>query len=201
MGFFVPIGLALGATAETAALTGAVATLGATGAAVGGASALSAGAAKAKAANYSAQVAQNNATISEQQAQYALSTGETQAGNQSRKGASQQARVKVAQAANNLDINSGSAVKVQEGEAEINRLDTLSVMNNAALKAYGYRNQGANFTAQAGLDTAEADQAITGSALKAAGGLLGNASSIFSSSSLAKSLQSSAVPDDFDPLI
>lgn len=163
--------------------------------------AIQAGSARAQSANYSAQVARNNAQISEQQAQYALSTGETQAGTQSRKGASQQARVKVAQAANNLDINSGSAVKVQQGEAEINRLDTLSVMNNAALKAYGYRNQGANFTAQSNLDTAEADQAMTGAALKAAGGLLGSGSSIFSSDSLGKSLQSSAVPDDFDPLI
>jgi hypothetical protein len=88
-------------------------------------------------------------------------------------------------AANNVDVNSGSAVAVQEGQREVSQLNTETVLNNANLAAYGYRNQAQAFTEQAGLETLTANEAPTaaelaeqGGAFQAGAGLLGNASSI-----------------------
>jgi hypothetical protein len=52
------------------------------------------------------------------------------------------------------------------------------VLNNAQLQAYGYRSQATSYQAQAGLDTATAEQAPIGAGLGAAGNLLSSASSI-----------------------
>ena len=47
------------------------------------------------------------------------------------KGAAEGAKVKTAQAANNVDVNIGSAVNVQASERETNVLNTETVLNNA----------------------------------------------------------------------
>lgn len=136
------------------------------------------GQADSAAAVYAAQVARNNQIIAEQNAQHAEIVGEAQAAATSQKGAAKAAKIKVAQAASGIDVNSGSAVDVQAGEAETSALDTDTVLSNAELQAYGYRTQGTNFGAEAGLDDAKASQAKTGGILGAAGGLLSNASSL-----------------------
>lgn len=137
-----------------------------------------AGNAQASAARYQAQVARNNAVVADQSATYAVQAGEAQAQQQSQKGAAQIARIKTAQAASGLDVNKGSAVDVRAGQAETNKLDTLNVMNNALLRAYGYKTQQSNETAQAGLDEFSARQAKTGATIGALGSLLSGASSV-----------------------
>src|SRR6185437_3933854 len=120
---------------------------------------------------YSAEVARNNATIANQNAAYAREAGQEQAAITSMKGAEEGARVKAAIAANNVDVDTGSAVDVESGEREVNKLNTDTVLNNADLQAYGYRAQAVNFQAQAQQDEIGGD-------LGAAGSLLSNASSL-----------------------
>lgn len=86
--------------------------------------------------------------------------------------------LKASQAANGIDVNTGSAVDVQVGQREQSSLDEQTTLNNAELKAYGYESQATGFTAQAGLDKEEAETAPIGADLGAAGGLLGSASSL-----------------------
>lgn len=142
-----------------AAVVAAVA--GVASAVVGYMGAQSAASAASKNANYQAQVAKNNQTIAEQNAAYASQAGEAKAEAQSLKGASTLSAVKAAEAANSVDVNSGSALDVQETQREFNALDTRTVQNNAMLTAYGYRSQATNFGAESELQTAEAGQAQT----------------------------------------
>jgi hypothetical protein len=148
------------------------------GAGISAAGAVEQGQATANAANYNAQVASNNATIATQNAAYATSAGQTQAATKSLQGAAAGGRIKAAQAASGIDVNSGSAVNVQQSQRETSKLDTETVLNNAELKAYGYRSNATGFQAQSGLETAEAEQAPIGADIGAAGGLLGSASSL-----------------------
>lgn len=120
---------------------------------------------------YQSQVATNNATVERQNAQYAEESGQEQAAASSLKGAAKGAAVKAGFAANNVDVNSGSAVDVEGSERAANELDSETVLNNANLEAYGYRTQATN-------DEAQASQDLTGGILKGVGGLVGSASSL-----------------------
>lgn len=158
---------------------GIIATTAAIGSAgISAAGSVAQGKAQSNAARYQAQVAKNNATIMEQNATYATQAGQAAALNESQKGAVRLASTKARQAANGIDINTGSAVAVRAGEAETGRLDTLTTAHNALITAYGYRTQATNDTAQAGLDEATARNAKLAGYLDAGAGLLGNASSL-----------------------
>lgn len=139
---------------------------------------ISGGIASSNAANYQAAIARNNATIAQQNAVYAEQSGVAAAENQSRKGAARVAKITTGQAALGVDIGSGSAVDVQAGQRMVDQLDTETVLNNAELRAYGYRNQAENFENEAKLDEMKGEQAKTAGYLGAAGSLLSNASSI-----------------------
>ena len=148
------------------------------GAGVSAAGAVEQGQATSNAAAYSATVAANNANIAEANANYVTAAGQQQAADTSLKGAAKSGKIKATQAASGIDVNTGSAVAVQEGQREADKLDAETVLNNAELKAYGYRSAATGFTAQSGLDTAESEQAPIGADIGAAGGLLGSASSL-----------------------
>src|SRR5262249_52986349 len=98
---------------------------------------------------FQAQVARNNAKIAGQNAEYARESGQAQAALGTRKGAAEVAKIKTAIAANNIDVNSGSAVDVIAGETEANKLDAETVLHNSDLQAYGYTTQAESFKAQA----------------------------------------------------
>lgn len=148
------------------------------GAGIQAAGALQQGDANSHAANYSAQVAYNNAIIDEQNAEYAIQSGVTKSADQSMKGAAVGGKIKAGLAANGVDVNTGSALDVQESQRETSKLDTETTMNNAELQAYGYRAKESGDIAQSQLDRAQADQAKTAGEISAAGGLLSNASAI-----------------------
>lgn len=148
------------------------------GTAIAGTSAIAQGNAAAASGRYQSQVARNNAVVEQQNAEYATEAGEAAALVSGLKGAQRLAHIKTAQAANNIDINSGSAVKVRATEAEGNALDAETVRHNAALQAYGYRTGAVSDTAQAQLDTAQASAAKTAGILSGAGTLLEGASSV-----------------------
>lgn len=154
----------------------AIAGLVGAGASAGGT--LLSGIATGNAASYQAAVAQNNAIIATQNATYATEAGQTQAANTSLAGAATSGTVKAGQAANNVDVNSGSAVNVQQSQREANVLNTETVLNNAELSAYGYRSQATGYTATAGLEQYEASVAPIAAGVGAGGNLLSNASSV-----------------------
>lgn len=148
------------------------------GAAASAGGAVLGGQATAESASYQAEVALNNQKIANANARYATAAGLTQAANQSQQGADQVADIKVAQAANGIDVNSGSNLQVQKSARMDNQVNAETTLNNAQLKAYGYRTDASNFGAQAGLDTMEAEQAPIGADIGAAGGLLSGASGV-----------------------
>ena len=152
--------------------------LGLAGAATSAIGQIGAGQAASANAAYQAQIAKNNQLISTQNANYATQAGESQAAATSMKGAAQLANIKASQAANNVDVNSGSALGVQESQSETNTLNTENVMNNALLQAYGYKASAANYGAQAAVDTATAAQAGPAADIGALGSLASSASSI-----------------------
>lgn len=154
------------------------ATLGIIGAGVSAAGKLFGGLSASNAAKYQAAVAQNNAIIARQNAEYATQAGQAEAEKSSMRGAANLASIKTGQAASGINVNTGSAVDVQESAREVNKLDTDTTLNNAALKAYGYRTQATGFEAETKLDKSAATSDLIGGGLGAAGSLLGDASSL-----------------------
>jgi hypothetical protein len=148
------------------------------GAGVSAVGAVAGGEAASENASYQAQVAANNAIIATQNANYATEAGQTKAANESLKSAATGGEIKTALAANNIDVNSGSAAAVEKSQREEGELNAETTLNNAELQAYGYRSQATNYTAESGLLTSEAAQAPIGADIGAAGSLLSNASGI-----------------------
>lgn len=139
---------------------------------------LKGGQANSEAARYRAQVAENNAKMYEQMATRAVQGGEVSSDIAGLRTQQKVGATKVAQAANNIDVNKGSAVDVQAGVAQAGRLDQETILSNAQLQGYGYRVRAAQERAQAGLDEKEASSATGAGITGAAGSLLGAASSL-----------------------
>jgi hypothetical protein len=127
---------------------------------------------------YQAAVARNNATIAGQNADAALKAGEVATQNEAMKNAKKSAKVKAGQAASGVDVNTGSAVTVQQSQRELGELDAETVLHNAQLKRYGYQTQQTGYLAEATLDTAKGEQAPIGADLAALGGIASSASSL-----------------------
>lgn len=106
----------------------------------------------AQLALYNAQVNRNNAIAAEQAADRAIAAGQQKAEAASKQAAIRLAKIKAGQAASNIDVNTGSALDVQVGSREYGYLDTETTLNDAQLKAYGYRSQARDFRSKADLD-------------------------------------------------
>lgn len=152
--------------------------LGAISAGVGVVGAQASAKAQSENANYQAQVAKNDQIIASQNAEFSIQAGQAKAADEALKNRQKQGAVLTGLAANGLDVNSGTPLAVEDTEKETGALGTQRVIDASSLQAYGYRSQGSNFGATAGLDTAEASQATTAGNLAAAGGLIGGASSV-----------------------
>jgi hypothetical protein len=163
----VPAFLAANAAAVSAASAGVTA-----------ASALYGGIAQSQAASYQAKVAENNAQIARQNAQYSIEAGDEKAQQAGLRAAEEGGAIKTSLAANNVDVNTGSAVDVEAATKEKGRLNELMTAEDAELAAYGYKSTATSEEAQAGLDTATAENAIPGAAIGAVGNALSSASSL-----------------------
>lgn len=128
-------------------------------------------------ANYQAQVARNNATIAEQNAQQSIAVGQRNAEDQSYKTAATVGSIKAAQAANGIDVNSGSPLDVRTSQTDLGRLDALTIINDAQQKAYDYRAQKTNFLAEADLQSAKASYAQEAGSIGMLSSLVGGISS------------------------
>lgn len=161
----------------TAILAGASLALGAVGTITSAASAAQSAAATQQAASYQAQVAENNALVAQQQAKLAAASGEQQAADTGLTARAKVGALKAAEAASNVDVNTGSNVDVRSSAAELGQLNTLTTLSNAAQKVYGYQTQATQETAQAGLYSMEASNAAASAPLSVGASLLSGASS------------------------
>jgi hypothetical protein len=149
---------------------------------------------KATEATYQAGIAQQNQEIAQQNANYALYSGEVQAQQAGMKLRSEIATTKAEQGASNLDVNSGSAVLVRSAEQEVGQENISLIRSDAAKRAYGYTVQSWQYGTQATwdqtaatFDKGAAQMAMISGEISAAGSLLGGASSVGSQWMAAKS--------------
>lgn len=109
------------------------------------------------AAEYQSAVARNNATVAEWQAQDAIKRGESDEARQRLLTKQLKGTQTSKLAANGIDISEGSALNILSDTDWMGEQDALNVRDNAAREAYGYRQQGANSSANAGLLKYKAD--------------------------------------------
>ena len=146
----------LGAAATAAPLTSALGIGGLTTSALGS---IAQGQQQAASAKYNASVAANNAQIATQNANLIGAEGNANAGVEGQKTRANVGAIKASQAANGIDINSGSAVDVRSSAAELGELNAINIRSQAARAAYGQQTQAASDTAQAALDKQQAGYA------------------------------------------
>ena len=103
-----------------------------------------------------ATVAESNARIAELGAQQELDAGNQRIAALTLKAGQVKSAQRVAQAANGVDINQGSAAEVQQSTDVMKEIDKTSLETSAARAAFGQRTQAANYTAQAGMARATA---------------------------------------------
>jgi hypothetical protein len=169
-----PISLGLSAATLASISTGASIAGGVTSAA----GAVLGGIGASNAYSYKAQVARNNAIIAKQNATYARAAGETEQVNQGLKDRYGMGRLLTGQAANGLDVNSGSALDVRTSQASINVENQMMIRNNASRKAFGYDVEAMNFGSEAAMDEQAGTNALISGGLNAGGSLIGSASSV-----------------------
>ena len=147
---------------------------------IGASGASASGAAQQQMYNYQAGVALLNKQIAEQNAEYTRNVGELQATKYGLQAAQQLGRIKVAQAASGLDVNSGSAAQIRSSQEMLTRTDLTQIRSNAAKTAYNFEAQGAQYGAQATLDTMAGMNARSAGMVNAASSIIGAAGSISS---------------------
>ena len=107
--------------------------------------------AAAKQAEYQSQVARNNQQIMERNAKLAEQQGAADEERQRLKTGQIIGSQRSAIASQGGDPNSGSYLDILGDTASAGETDALTIRSNAALRAYGFRAQGANAGAQAGM--------------------------------------------------
>lgn len=138
------------------------------------------GAAAQQAYNYRAQVSRINAETNRQNAEWSRTKGETEAMQYGMKASQTRGKIKVAQAASGLDINSGSAKDVQRSQETIKDMDLGMIRSNAAKIAYDYERKAVMDENQAGLDVMAGDNAKKAGDLKMWQSIIGTASNVSS---------------------
>jgi hypothetical protein len=148
-------------------------------------------------ANYAAQVAQNNATIAEYQAQDIERKGDEEASRLRREAAQLAGVQRNRLAAGGLDLSEGTAAELQSQTEFFSLVDQNTARSNAAREAWSKRQQGAQYSADAGMQRATASSISPGMA--ATTSLLGNAGRV-ADSWYADSGASGAFADRAGPL-
>src|SRR5277367_26990 len=101
------------------------------------------GQAQANMYSYQAGVARVNAQLATQDANYAIAAGDVESQQAGMRGRAQIGATRVAYGAGNIDINSGSASRVQASETEVTQQNEGIIQANAAKRAYGFNVKGA----------------------------------------------------------
>lgn len=127
-------------------------------------------------ANYNAAIQNNNAKIAEYQAKDAVQRGDQATEDHMRKVAQLKGSQKASMAARGLDLSEGTPLNILTDTDVFGEIDANTIKTNAAREAWGYRAQGSNSTAQAGLYKMQADN--QNPLMAGAGTLLSGAGSV-----------------------
>ena len=138
------------------------------------------GAAQQQMYNYQARVAQINSQIDLQNADYARNQGEISAMQFGMKAREQQGQIITAQAASNLDINSGSNLDVQRSQRDLAQRDITQIRSNAAKTAYDFDVKSTMDLNQSTLDVMAGANAKTAGDIQAMSSILGTVGSVSS---------------------
>jgi len=130
--------------------------------------------------NYQAQVARINSQIDKQNEEYARNQGEIQATQYGMKARQQAGAIRAAQGASNIDVNSGSAAKVQADQRFIAQTDLTQIRSNAAKVAYDYDVKSVMDLNQANLDVMAGENAKQAGQINAMSSILGTVGSVSS---------------------
>jgi len=164
----------------------------AVGAGVSAYSSYQAGQAQKAAANYQSQVAANNATIANMNANAATAEGNQQLQAAQEQASQHQGMIRAVMGAGGIDLNSGSALRNQQGVAEVDSLNQATITSNAARSAWNYRTQGSNYDSTAQLETMQGNQASTAGYMSSFSTLLSSAGTTASQYNRATAAPSSA---------
>ena len=125
-------------------------------------------------AAFQSNLMNQNAAFKNDTANETINAGDTAADWQRVKAGQAIGTQRSAQAANGIDVNSGSSALIQDDTAMLGELDALTIQNNAAREAYGYRVQAANDINNAGQTVRNGKTAATGSILGGLGSAFGS---------------------------
>lgn len=120
---------------------------------------------QAKAGRENQRIDEYNAKVSDLQATDAIQRGENDSLKQRAIAKRAIGRQRAALAASGMDINSGTASDIQDETHALGELDALTIRNNAAREAWGYRVQAKGRRMQGSIDRSQADRAATGTLL------------------------------------
>lgn len=98
---------------------------------------------------YKAAVDRNNALLAQYQAEDAIKRGAQEAETQREKVQQMIGKQRAAFGASGLQVNTGTALLIQEDTAELGELDALTIENNAEREAQALRMRSENFSASA----------------------------------------------------
>lgn len=128
--------------------------------------------------NYQAGVALQRAKVAEQNANFAIVSGETQAykaGTQTGQAVGAQ---KAGQGAGNINVAGGSAAAVRASQTKAGQITEADIRTDAARRAYGQQVAAAEDVAQAGAYTAAGKTSRTASEFGAGASILGAIGSV-----------------------
>lgn len=131
-------------------------------------------------ASYQAAVARNNKILADRAAQDAIERGRVEELNQRIRTRQLAGRQRASLAANGVDVGYGSAIDMIEDTFKIGETDALTIRANAMREAMGYRAQGMNFEAEAGLYSAQRRNLRAALPFELAGTALGTAGTVSS---------------------
>lgn len=108
----------------------------------------SSGAVRAQGA-YESTVAKSNQSLAEIQAEDAIRRGDKAAAEHGKAVRSLMGKQKAALAAQGIDVSSGSSADILNDTNYLGTLDALTIKNNAAREAFGYKSQAIGYGSQA----------------------------------------------------
>jgi hypothetical protein len=129
---------------------------------------------------FQSAMAEQNAGYKEAAAQDAIKRGDVQADQYRRQVGQMIGSQRSGFAANGIDVNSGTAAEVQDDTAAFGEFDALTIANNAAREAWGYRVGAENDRMNAKMTQSNAKSAATGSILGGVGSAFGSMGGGFS---------------------
>lgn len=120
-------------------------------------------------ASYQAKLGEINSRLANWQAQDAFARGGYEGNRAILKGNEVANEARGAQAAGGIDVNSGSALDVQNRSRTVGAMDALTIANNATREAFGYKVNAINSTASGQFAASSAQNQATNSLI--AGGI------------------------------